>query len=169
MNVSLALFFDLLYNRILNEQIPFSKIMCIYVMQHSTASVLWLVSVLGPASCRFYSFVVIIIVWFFKNFFYFFFFCLFFFCFVLFCFFFQFFKCIYVDVCLRNVNQYYWKKKKWKSCFCVKNIWFDLWSNVDILENSSNHKAIFPEYLKKIPRISVSKIFQGYPRNIVRL
>ena len=38
-------------------------------------SLLWLVSVLGPVSCRFYSF----------------------------------FKCIYVDVCLQNVNQYYRK------------------------------------------------------------
>ena len=35
--------------------------------------------------------------------------------------------------------------------------------NVDLLANSSNHKAMFPEYLKNIPRISISKIFQGYP------
>ena len=42
-------------------------------------------------------------------------------------------------------------------------------TKVGLLANSSNHKAIFPEYSKKIPRISVSKIFQGYHRNIVRL
>ena len=42
-------------------------------------------------------------------------------------------------------------------------------SNVDILVNSSNHKAMFPEYSKNIPRISVSKIFQGYSRNIAKL
>ena len=42
-------------------------------------------------------------------------------------------------------------------------------TNVDLLANSSNHKAMFPEYLKNIPQISVSKVFQGYPRNIVRL
>ena len=42
-------------------------------------------------------------------------------------------------------------------------------TNVDLLANSSNHKAMFPEYSKNIPRISVSKIFQGYLRNIVRL
>ena len=45
-------------------------------MQHLNANVLRLVSVLGPVSCRFYSFV----------------------------------RCIYIDVCLRNVNQYYRKK-----------------------------------------------------------
>ena len=42
-------------------------------------------------------------------------------------------------------------------------------TNVDCLANSRNHKAMFPEYLKNIAQISVSKIFQGYPRNIVRL
>ena len=36
-------------------------------------------------------------------------------------------------------------------------------ANVDLLANSSNHKAMFPEYSKNIPRLSVSKIFQGYP------
>ena len=30
-------------------------------------------------------------------------------------------------------------------------------TNVNLLANSSNHKAMFPEYLKNIPRISVSK------------
>ena len=42
-------------------------------------------------------------------------------------------------------------------------------ANVDLLANSSDHKAMFPEYLKSIPRISVSEIFQGYPQNTVRL
>ena len=42
-------------------------------------------------------------------------------------------------------------------------------ANVDLLANSSNHEVIFPEYSRNIPRMSVSKIFQGYPRNIVKL
>ena len=47
---------------------------------------------------------------------------------------------------------------------------FDLTiTNVDLLANSSNHKAMFPEYSKNIPRIFISKILQGYPQNIVKL
>ena len=42
-------------------------------------------------------------------------------------------------------------------------------TNIDLLAGSSNHKAMFPEYLRNIPQISVSKIFQGYLRYIVRL
>ena len=42
-------------------------------------------------------------------------------------------------------------------------------TNVHLLAEFSNHKAMFPEYSRNIPRISVSKIFQGYPRNIARL
>ena len=42
-------------------------------------------------------------------------------------------------------------------------------TNVDLLANSSNHEVMFPEYSRNIPQISVSKIFQGYPRNIVKL
>ena len=42
-------------------------------------------------------------------------------------------------------------------------------TNVDPLGNYSNHKAMFPEYSKNIPRTSVSKIFQGYPQKIVKL
>ena len=41
--------------------------------------------------------------------------------------------------------------------------------NVDLLANSRNHEVMFPEYSRNTPRISVSKIFQGYPRNIVKL
>ena len=67
---------------------PFFKDYMYICMQHLNASLLWLVSVLGPVLCRFYSFVVAV-------------------CFVMFL---IFFKCIYVDVCLWNVNQYYKKK-----------------------------------------------------------
>ena len=42
-------------------------------------------------------------------------------------------------------------------------------TNVDLLANSSNHEVMFPEYSRNIPRMSVSKIFQGYPQNIVKL
>ena len=42
-------------------------------------------------------------------------------------------------------------------------------ANVDILLNNSNHEVMFPEYSRNIPRVAVSKIFQGYPRNIVKL
>ena len=65
-------------------------------------------------------------------------------------------------------GKYFLTNSRWKSCFCVKNVSFDE-KNVDLLANSSNHKAMFPEYSKNIPRISVSKIFQGYPWNNVRL
>ena len=41
--------------------------------------------------------------------------------------------------------------------------------NVDLLANFSNQKVMFPEYFRNIPRIFVSKIFQGHPRNIIRL
>ena len=41
-------------------------------------------------------------------------------------------------------------------------------TNADLLANFSNHKAMFPEYSKNIPPISVSKILQGCPPNIVR-
>ena len=42
-------------------------------------------------------------------------------------------------------------------------------TNVDLLGNSSNHKVMFPEYSRDIPQMPVSKIFQGYPRSIVKL
>ena len=41
--------------------------------------------------------------------------------------------------------------------------------NVDLLANSGNHEVMFPEYSRKIPRISVSNIFQEYPWNNVKL
>ena len=53
-------------------------------------------------------------------------------------------------------------------------------TDVDLLANSINYEAMFPEYSKNIPRMSVSKIFQvdleenwkfpkEIPRNIVKL
>ena len=42
-------------------------------------------------------------------------------------------------------------------------------TNIDLLANSSNRKVMFPEYSKNIPRMSVSKSFQGYSWNILRL
>ena len=38
-------------------------------------------------------------------------------------------------------------------------------TNVDLLANSRNHEVMFPEYSRNIPRMSVSKIFQGNPWN----
>ena len=35
-------------------------------------------------------------------------------------------------------------------------------TNVDLLVNYGNHKAMFSEYSKDIPWISVSKRFQGF-------
>ena len=46
---------------------------------------------------------------------------------------------------------------------------YDLIINVDLHANSSNHEVMFPEYSRNIPQMSVSKIFQGYPQNIVKL
>ena len=42
-------------------------------------------------------------------------------------------------------------------------------ANVDLWPSSSNHEVMFPEYSRNIPGMFVSKIFQGYPRNIVKL
>ena len=42
-------------------------------------------------------------------------------------------------------------------------------ANADLLANSSNHEVMFPEHSRNIPRMPFSKIFQGYPRNIVKL
>ena len=42
-------------------------------------------------------------------------------------------------------------------------------TNVDLLAISINQEVMFPEYSRNIPRMSVSKTFQGYPRNIVKL
>ena len=42
-------------------------------------------------------------------------------------------------------------------------------ANVNLLANSNNHKVMFPEYSRNILQMSVSKSFQGYSRNILRL
>ena len=42
-------------------------------------------------------------------------------------------------------------------------------ANVDLWPSFSNHEVMFPEYSRNIPGKFVSKIFQGYPRNIVKL
>ena len=48
--------------------------------------------------------------------------------------------------------------------------WYDLIiAYVDLLANSSNHEVTFSEYSRNIRRMPVSKISQGYPRNIVKL
>ena len=59
------------------------------------------------------------------------------------------------------------KNSRRKSCFVLK-LYDLIITNVDLLANSINHKAMFPKYLRNIPRMSVSKIFQGYSRNIVK-
>ena len=65
-------------------------------------------------------------------------------------------------------ENFFSKDSRWKSCFVLKV--YDLRiTNVDLLANSGNHKAMLPVYLKTILQIYVSKIFQRYPRNIVRL
>ena len=51
----------------------------------------------------------------------------------------------------------------------VLNVYDLIITNVELLANFSNHEVIFPEYLRNIPQMPVSKIFQGYPWNIVKL
>ena len=63
-------------------------------------------------------------------------------------------------------GKYYLTNSVWKVVFMLKG--YDLTiANVDLLANSSNHKAMLPEYSKNIQRIFISKMFQWYPRNIV--
>ena len=63
-------------------------------------------------------------------------------------------------------GKYSLKISQWKSYFCVKNVWF-IMTNVDLLPNSSNNKVVFPEDSRNISRMSVSKIFHGFPRSKV--
>ena len=49
------------------------------------------------------------------------------------------------------------KKTQWESCFVLKVYHLTI-TNVDLLENSSNHKAMFPEYLKNLPQIYFKNI-----------
>ena len=65
-------------------------------------------------------------------------------------------------------GKYFKKVLRGKVIFVLKVYDFTI-ANVDLLANSSNHKAMFPEYSKNIPRIAVSDTFQGYPQNTSRL
>ena len=60
-------------------------------------------------------------------------------------------------------GKYFKTNPRWNSCFCVKSV-----SCYRQMANFKNYEAMFPEYSKNIPGIYVSKIFQGYHRNIVR-
>ena len=51
----------------------------------------------------------------------------------------------------------------------VLNVYDLIIKYVDLLANFSSHEVLFPEYLRNIPCISVSKTFQGYPLNIIKL
>ena len=53
--------------------------------------------------------------------------------------------------------------------FIVLKVYDLIITNVDLLANSSNHEVMFPEYSRNIPRMPISKIFQGYLQNIVKL
>ena len=62
----------------------------------------------------------------------------------------------------------FWKVLDGKVVFVLKV--YDLKiTNVNLLANSSNHKVMFPEYSWNTPQMSASKIFQGYPHDIVKL
>ena len=65
--------------------------------------------------------------------------------------------------------KYFFKNSRWKRVVFALKVYGLTITNVDLLANSSNHKAMFPEYSQNIPRISFSKLFQGYPRNTVML
>ena len=53
------------------------------------------------------------------------------------------------------------KKSSMEKLLFVLKVYDLTITNVDLLANSSNYKVMFPEYSKNIPRISVSKTFQG--------
>ena len=55
-----------------------------------------------------------------------------------------------------------------KAIFVLK-VYDLIMANIDFWTNSSNHEIMFSEYSTDIQRMSVSKIFQGYPRNIIKL
>ena len=55
-----------------------------------------------------------------------------------------------------------------KAIFVLK-VYDLIMANIDLSTNSSNREIMFPEYSMNIPRMSVSKIFQEYPRNIIKL
>ena len=55
-----------------------------------------------------------------------------------------------------------------KAIFVLK-VYDLIMANIDLSTNCSNHEIMFPEYSMNIPRMSVSKLFQEYPRNIIKL
>ena len=65
-------------------------------------------------------------------------------------------------------EEIFWKVLIGKVFFVLK-VYDLIITNVDLLANSSNHEVIFSEYLRNIPRMSLSEIFQGYPGDIVKL
>ena len=65
-------------------------------------------------------------------------------------------------------EEIFWKVLIGKVFFMLK-VYDLIITNVDLLANSSNNKVMFPEYTRNIPRMSVSKIFQGYSQNIGKL
>ena len=62
----------------------------------------------------------------------------------------------------------FWKVLEEKGVFVI-NLYDLIITNVDLLVKSSNYEVMFPEYSRNIPPIAVSKISQGYSRNIVKL
>ena len=73
-------------------------------------------------------------------------------------------------------GKYFLKNSQWKNCFCVKiafvvKVYDSTMTNVDLLVNSSNHKAMFSEYSKNIFMKSKSSknCFVSYPVKILRL
>ena len=40
-------------------------------------------------------------------------------------------------------------------------------TNVDLFASVINHEVMFQEYSRNMPQMYVSKIFQGYPQNII--
>ena len=65
-------------------------------------------------------------------------------------------------------ENFFWKVLNGKVVFVLK-VYDLIITNVYLLANSSNRKVMFPEYSWNTPRMSVSKIFQRYPQNIVKL
>ena len=62
----------------------------------------------------------------------------------------------------------FWKVVYRKVVFVLK-VYDLIITNVYLLANSNNWEINFREYSRNIPRMSVSKIFEEYPWNIVKL
>ena len=62
------------------------------------------------------------------------------------------------------------KEKFFKNVVFVLKVYNLIITNADLWKNYSNHEVMPAEYSRDIPRMwSVSKLFQVYPRNIVKL